>query len=343
MCKIKMLFIAFVTMLPLAALPQAGSAIKITEAQQGGALLDSITSREYPYVFPLLGKKAAAKGFMLPYPLGVMVNSFLGRQDVTISDLSVYINDASGNSVVPDISLDELVRFGDVTANVYNVNARVDLWVLPFLDLYGIVGGAWLTTDVNIASIAGKAVDISTQAKFNGYVYGTGAMLTGGIRNYFLSADFNTVWTHFDELKNNNYAMNFSLRAGYVVHFKKPERNIALWLGASRAFLNNTTSGTLSLSDVAPEFGEAYKTSDWYMALTQPQKALIDRTVENFTDKHKGDVIGYSLEKRPSHNWCMVVGAQYQLSRRWQFRTEANLLGGRTSALLSANYRFGIK
>ncbi|MDR2885909.1 MAG: hypothetical protein LBU95_03905, partial [Rikenellaceae bacterium] len=201
---------------------------------------------------------------------------------------------------------------------------------------------AWVDTDVSIASIMNQPVDISTSAKFDGYVYGFGTMLTGGVRSVFFSADFNMVWTHFDNMKNNNRASNFSVRTGYVFHLK-PERNLAAWAGAGRVFLNNPTEGSINLSDIAPDLGQNYQSQQWYQDLGPIKQKLAQRVVENFTDKNQGDVINYSLSKRPKNNWMMILGAQYQLNRRWQLRTEVNVLGGRRSGLLSANYRFGIK
>jgi hypothetical protein len=36
----------------------------------------------------------------------------------------------------------------------------------------------------------------------------------------------------------------------------------------------------------------------------------------------------------------MVIGGQFQLNKRWIFRTEGGIVGDRKSFLLSVNYRF---
>ena len=56
----------------------------------------------------------------------------------------------------------------------------------------------------------------------------------------------------------------------------------------------------------------------------------------------EGTTISYSLIKKPTSNWNMCVGTQFQASHRWQFRTEFGFLGGRESILISGNYRFRI-
>ncbi len=342
MFKVRVTFlILFLSLFSVIVYSQTDAGVKVMPKQ--GKLYENATELNNPYLLPAWGHKLGKKGFLLPYPLGVMINGFIGDQNVTVSDLTIGINDANGNAIVPATSLDEVVGFGEVKASVQNINARVDIWALPFLDVYGIFGVAWTQTEVNISSIANQPVDISTQADFFGYVYGCGAMLTGGIRSIFFSLDFNTIWTHFDKMKNNNYAMSLAPRVGYIFHFKGlPERNISLWTGASGAYLSKETTGNMNLSDLAPDLGQNYENTDWYKALSSIEQKIADKVVENFVDKNQGDVIDYSLNKSPSHNWCMVLGAQFQLNRHWQFRVETNFLGGRRSGLISANYRFGI-
>lgn len=338
MQKLKYLLIFCVSFYALGVKCQTDAGVKIMPKQ--GELYENAKKLNNPYILPVGAKKLGEKGFLLPYPIGIMLNGYMAEQDVMISDLQVGLSDANGKELIPMIPLDDVIEFSEVTASVKNFNLRTDLWVLPFLDVYGIFGKAWVETGVGIGSIMGSPVNIQTQANFDGYVYGVGAMLTGGVRSIFFSLDFNKVWTHFDELKNDNTAMTLSPRVGYVFHFDNlPERNVSVWTGASRVFLSNTTVGSINLSDIAPDFGKNYPGSDWYQKLPDRAQDLVDKVVEN----HEGDVINYTLNKRPVHNWTMILGAQYQADRHWQFRVESNFLGGRRSGLISANYRFGIK
>ncbi len=322
-------------LLPLSPLfSQTDAGIKILPKQ--GNLYQEVKELNNPYTLPIGAKKAGAKGFLLPYPIGVMINGYIADQDVTISNLSVGLNDGEM------INLDKVVGFSDVTASVKNFNIRTDIWLFPFLDIYGLFGKAWVNTEVGIGSIAGKPVDFHTQAAFDGYVYGVGGMLTGGVRSIFFSLDFNKVWTHFDELKNDNTAMNLSLRTGYVFHFTgKPETNLSLWTGAGRTYLSNITEGIIPLSEVMPDFGNNYQNSDWYKELAPKIQTFVDELVDKAGERIETDQIHYSLEKRPTNDWYMILGAQYQLSRHWQFRVESNFLGGHRSGLVSFNYRFG--
>lgn len=325
----------FCLILSLPAYAQGDAGIKITPKQ--GNLYHNTRHLDNPYIFPLWGKKLGERGFLLPYPIGIMINGYVSSQDVTISDLAIGINDS------PMVSLDGVVGFSNVSANVQNLNFRTDLWVLPFLDVYGIFGSASVQTKVGIGSIMGKSVDYHTEADFNGYVYGVGAMLTGGIRSIFFSYDISKVWTHLDKLANNNSAVNMGIRTGYVFHFQdNPEKNISAWTGITRLFLSSTTEGTIDLSQIMPNFGDNYQQTEWYEALGPAKQSMVNDLVAKVKDDLDNSTIHYTLKKRPSHNYTMILGAQYQLNRHWQFRLETNFLGGRKSGLLSANYRFGL-
>ncbi len=313
---------------------QSDAGVKMMPKQ--GDIYDEVKKLDNPYSLPLGAKKLGKRGFLLPYPIGVMVNGYMGSQDVSVSNLSVGLNDGEM------MNLDNVVGFSEVKASVHTINMRTDIWVLPFLDVYGIVGMAAVETGVGIGSIAQKPVDFSTQANFDGYVYGVGAMLTGGIRSIFFALDFNKVWTHFDELANDNTAMTLSPRVGYIFHLNnEPEKNISVWTGAGRVFLNNTTEGRIGLSEVLPNFGQNYQNTDWYNNLPNLEKTFVDKLVTKAGEHVATDQIHYSLEKRPTKNWSMILGAQFQLDRHWQFRVESNFFGGRQSGLISANYRFG--
>lgn len=55
-------------------------------------------------------------------------------------------------------------------------------------------------------------------------------------------------------------------------------------------------------------------------------------------------LISYGMEKQTKELWNGIIGLQYQLNKKWQFRTEAGIIGDRKSILASINYRFlGIK
>src|SRR5690606_15346833 len=98
------------------------------------AYTDSLKQVDYNYVFPLLGQKAYKMGIDIPYPAGIMGNFLWMKQGVVLNDLQLGI--ASENLDIPLTDV-EFIQFGDNTNSAYSVNVRPDLWILPFLNVYG--------------------------------------------------------------------------------------------------------------------------------------------------------------------------------------------------------------
>src|SRR5688572_12937975 len=69
--------------------------------------IDSIKSAEYPYVLPILGKKATQAGFSLPYSAGININYLWTEADLIIENLQLGFNHG------PMHDLNEVVRFND--------------------------------------------------------------------------------------------------------------------------------------------------------------------------------------------------------------------------------------
>jgi len=321
------------------AFSQAGAGDKAGGARNQ-AYVDSIKNSNYIWTFPAWGKKISKRGIDIPYPVGIMTNIYVGSQDVNISDLQVGFNDG------PLIPLD-FIKFGKVTANIQTVTVRPDVWVLPFMDLYGIVGINRAQTSVEVVS----PIKFNTQANFKGYTYGFGTTFAGGYHGFITIIDFNHTWSFLDKIDDAVQATMVTPRLGYNFHFDNPIKTVAFWVGTTGFFVNRTTQGTINLSDLqstsvsdADLTGIINGTSDWLDNLTPAQKLVLKQIAEKIRDKIEGGsgdaTISYSLKKRPTHTWSMLVGGQYQFSHRWQVRTEVGFLGGRTSLLLSGNYRF---
>ncbi len=319
---------------------QVGAGSKVTRNET--ATRDSLARISYPYVFPLYAERTLKKGFKVPYPIGVMLNGVAVRQNVDISDLMVGIN------ALEPVALD-FVKFGQVTAHVQDINVRVDLWLFPFLNIYGILGNAWAKTNVEVVS----PVSFTTTADFSGIVYGAGAMLAGGVNRFFITLDYNTTWSSFKNMNHSVNTMILSPRLGYSIPLGKEEMNIGLWLGTSYLFIDGNTSGVYALSNLRGSIPKdkvdaiIAETEAWYQGLKPAQQAIVKgiaEEIKTFNENHdvKDAEINYSLTKKPQSNWTLLIGAQFQLDRHWQFRTEAGLLGGRTSGLFSVNYRFGL-
>jgi len=304
--------------------------------------VDSLKKTPYPYTFPLLGKQARKKGFDIPLPVGIMLNTYFGSQEMTISDLSVGVN---GGEKIP---LD-FIKFGEVKAHVTSVTVRPDLWLLPFLDVYAIAGRTGIKTEVNINA----PVNFSTTANFSGNTFGVGTTLAGAIHGFVTIIDFNHTWTNIPEIEGAIQTTMFTPRIGRNFRFpKNPDQNITVWVGAPGVFLHRGTNGSINLSALKPKGDNQVlqnilnESETWYQGLDKIQQRVVKTVAKGFSDKLAGKdfedtSIAYSLVKEPVSNWSMSVGGQYQINHIWQLPTEVGFLGGRKSLLLSGNYRFG--
>ena len=294
---------------------------------------DSLKSIDYDYVFPIWGDKVYKKGFDIPYPAGIMFNTFAAKQNMLIDEISLGLN----NSSLVDFS--DFIKFSYVQANIRNINVRPDLYIFPFWNVYGIFGYSWSETRVVLSS----PFSLETTAQLQGANYGIGTNLAAGFGPVWFSADGNMVWADLDKFDKPVMAVNTSFRVGHTfVDERKPYRNIAIWAGAFGSFIDNRTIGAIDLREVLPPgaIGNEIKGSDWYNDLGPARKAIVDEILDATADSDL--VINYDLAKRPANPWNMIIGFQYQFNKNWQLRTEAGIFGERSQFLASLNYRFRI-
>ncbi|MFT4580246.1 MAG: hypothetical protein ACI9UO_003102, partial [Nitrospinales bacterium] len=338
-------------------------------------LVDSLKKTDYPYVLPIWGDKAVEAGFDIPYSAGLGVNYLWQESKVKINELSVGVN----NSQLFD--LDEIVRFNDATATSNIVNFRPDIWLFPFLNIYGIIAVSETSTMVDFGVWAPNGTsteeifNYQTTANFNATSLGFGITPTVGVGGGWLALDMNFTWTDIPELDKPNYSFVFGPRLGKSFQLKKPESNVAIWVGGFRvAFGGDLTTGGLSLSEVLPEDGnlqgklntgldkieiKSRELDEWYNGLSPVQQTVntpkynaalrvlaganqaltgLSDAAENATNS----TINYSLNKGLKDKWNFITGAQYQLNKHWMIRGEAGFLKSRTQALVGLQYRFGL-
>jgi hypothetical protein len=340
------------------------------------ALKDSLERVPYNYVLPILGEKAAKAGFNLPYSAGVSVNYLWQQSDIVINNLNVGFNNG------PTHNLDGLIRFDKAVATAQAVTIRPDIWLFPFLNVYGILGRSSASTDVGfgmyIPDSSNKEQQIfSAESKinFNATTAGFGLTPTIGIGGGWLAIDMNFTWTDVPQLNKPAYAFIFGPRAGKTFQLKKPNSNIALWVGGFRVKLNSETSGSINLSEVLPidelqqkittgqeKVGDAQaEVNDWWNSLSPPQQnnpinqakyqaanAVLARAAgflnaaETAISDGESSTVQYSMDKRPKDMWNFIIGSQFQYNKCLMFRFEVGFLGSRVQTIAGVQYRFGL-
>ena len=101
----------------------------------GGALADD-NAAPVPHWsgLPIWGAEAAARGYQLPLPFGVGVTAYSARQPVDIHDLQL------GRNPNPPVSVTNFLQINRVDTSQKNASAKIDVLILPFLDVYALLG-----------------------------------------------------------------------------------------------------------------------------------------------------------------------------------------------------------
>jgi len=89
---------------------------------------------------PLMREEATKRGIELPLPFGAGLVYYHLSRDIAISDVRV------GRNGAPPQSASDVAQLA-ARANVENVNFKLDVWLLPFVNLYLITGYIWNSSD----------------------------------------------------------------------------------------------------------------------------------------------------------------------------------------------------
>jgi len=331
------------------------------------AYLDSLKHYIYPYALPIWGDKATKRGYDLPYSAGLSMQYFGQRSDLIIENLNVGFNGGTMHD------LDGIVRFDKAKSSSDGVSLRPDIWLYPFLNIYGIFGVSAASTDVGygiwLPDSSGHEQEIlhlNTKVDFTAATLGFGITPTLGVGGGWLALDMNFTWTDVPQLSKPAQAFVFDPRMGKSFKLRRPDENINVWVGGFRFAINTGTTGSIPLSDALPidqwqgsinqaQAEVARRNADidaWWNSLTPPQqanpvniakyqasKAALSRAgafLENADQAvaHAGSsTVDYSIDKRPADLWNFLVGGQYQLNKSWMFRLEVGFLTSRTQLI----------
>lgn len=316
---------------------------KLSKKQQ--AYIDSLKQVEYNYIFPIWGQRVYKRGFDLPYPIGLMVNYIWMDQGIVIENFQMGIDGINGE--IPKQPID-FIAFSENRNTSYAANFRPDIWIFPFLNVYGLFGYGSSSTEVNLS----EPIVLKSVVKQKMSTAGFGLMGAFGIGPLWTSIDANWTWTYPELLDDPVMVRVLGIRLGKTFVFRnKPERNIAIWIGGMRARMKSETNGAVKMADAIPqetwdrvdEIVEDYNT--WYDGLDPIRQEIVDQSAFpdfiDALDRRDGEsVIYYGMDKRPEEEWNFLLGGQFQLNKRWMIRSEGGLIGDRKSFLASVNYRF---
>jgi hypothetical protein len=249
---------------------------------------------------PFLADEALSRGYELPLPFGAgLVLTGIADRQIDVSDVRVGI-DGSNQSV------SEFATLGS-SSTVFNGNLRFDTWLLPFLNVYAIVGYVHNESDTSIhvelprlGPIPGTIVkDAKVDTSLDGTVGGVGMTLAAGYKSFFMVADYN--YSRADLGFDDNFTARIgSLRAGW--QGKVGGKSLQTWLGVGNWDTAATATGHVDLDD--------------------------------------GRSLTFEADQHPHTQWMYEVGVNVML-KHWQlFADFASDFNGGYALILGPTWRF---
>jgi len=308
----KVLGAVVISVFSVLAMPRAA------RAQSG----PDIGNRPYKYdrVFPFWGKKLAARGLTFPLPFGIGINYAYVKQGVDITGVNVAVNDGEYRD------LSKIVKFDRVTSTVKVINGRLDLWLLPFLNVYGLATYA-LDSDTDV--LLSEPFPLRAGASQTGYGGGFGATAAFGFWGFFGVVDANVAWTKMEKLGAPVRTFLLTPRIGKRFRLGQSVW-LAAWVGAMRQKIQADTEGAISLKDAIGAPADSVEGQMARAAVRQLPGGMDTRD----------PIIHYKLDKALTDPWNLLLGSEVDLHKRVQMRMEFGFVG-RTQLIMGICYRFG--
>jgi hypothetical protein len=244
---------------------------------------------------PLFGDVARERGYELPLPFGVTANFMYINTDFKVDSISIGLGGAPPAEV-------SFLDFDEDRASAKTTTMRFDAWLLPFLNVYGVVGYTWANSALDVTiPIGPDPTPIHVDFESDGITYGGGGTLVGGYQNVFAMVDGNYTFTNFDQF----------------------DSKISKWVVSGRVGL----SGRLG-----PVKGQV-----WVGTMVIDNELTLTGTLR--TGIGLVDPVRFKVEQSNEHPWNALVGGQWEISQSVHLMLEGGF-DHRMSVLIATGYRF---
>ena len=265
-------------------------------------------------IFPFWGKKLREEGYQLPLPMGVGINTIIMRQTNKLSEFNLLIDKET-------IPYD--LQVYNIQSTDMNVTFRPDLWLFPFLNIYGVIGytSGSIKPAVLIPGISyedpiigdidiSESFIISETIEYKGQTFGFGTTLAGGYKSMFFTLDYNYTVSKMDVLKDEITAHTLTPRIGVTMDAYNTIGKGVIYVGAMYLHVDQSVSDKINLRETAPDIADIV-----------------------------GDEIGYSMTLGVKEPINFIIGGAWQINQHINLMLEAGL-GDRSQFMLGFDYRF---
>lgn len=302
--------------------------VEITPAGETSTIQKDEVEDDEPFL-PIFGKEAREKGYELPKTYGVNINYMNIHQNIDVKSIQ-FGGLRFGKLKIPSNWFK--IDVHSTRQRSHTETLRLDAWVFPFMNVYGVVGH---TKGRSISKIdvgssikglnalikgLGNMDGIDFVLKFKGTTYGLGTTFVGGVGNWFGLLDLNYTRTQLNIIDGNIKAFTLAPRIGYrftlpaVEAIKLPQSKFSLWVGTMYQNVDQNFHGKLSKLSFSPNLQKIMK--------------LVNTPDATFNVKQKME-----------SPWNMLAGFRWEITPSFNIVTEAGFIK-RNSFFAALEYRF---
>jgi hypothetical protein len=295
----------------LQMLPTAGSGFRPTP------------ERAWDRVFPIFGDRLVKKGVSFPLPVGLAVLGTWKRQEIELDNLEVAFS--GGEPLSGD-----LLKWGRSVASSWTAQAKLDLWLLPFLDVYAVVGRVGGETEMPFSFLGSDLLELvdagdlceglrpsptcfktystTVYPPIAGWNYAFGLNPALGYKKFIVTIPTTFTWTDLDAGRWVK-SLYVSPRIGLSVPADRAGA-LTVYIGAAYLTSNNFINGSITFDTDLPV----------------PPDGRIE--------------VEYWVDTKNKDPWNYLVGFNWSLSKKWSVHAEADAGGSRQGATASLTWRF---
>ena len=291
---------------------------------------DDTAPRQWNRRLPFLAQNVIDAGYDLPLPLGTGLSYAYTDQEQLLDDLEIGLN---GSEITPI----NFVTFDFADSKSDSVQFKLDAWLLPFMNVFAMVGRVTGSADVVFtldgdqalddlidnglidcepsgfppvspplcSLLPGRSITLPIEANFDGTTYGIGTTLAGGWRGWFVAVPIVGTYADMEDTNTDGIVTTITPRAGRIFNIGRAG-NLALYGGGQYISSNLDIDGTFDF-----DIGDG------------------------------GLFVDYRIKQENKDPWTVIVGANWDIDKHWSVALEySGFVGSREGVVVNAGFRF---
>ncbi len=250
---------------------------------------------------PIWGQSAKEKGFDLPLPIGVGLTYTYIHQNMVVSDVRIENRPLN-------------LTLRDAATTTHTGVFRTDVWLFPFLNVYGLLGETVGDTRPALVFPDGRVV--KSTVDYSRFSYGGGLTVAGGWKSMFLTLDAN--WTTGPIVSTEKgqvgddpiRSFTFAPRFGILMSSGRFGTG-SVWVGSMCLIASSEIHDRIDLS----------------------QRPLLANLIGQ-------DSINYSVQVKPKDKWNLLIGGNWEITKRWSLTAEVGGVMDRFHTIGGVMWRF---